>query len=252
VNLVQDEPYLFVSVQRPRGAWHGVECAADDSSNLPRFTNGMDNVAIASPLLIDRISLGGRLSAGCIQRYGKFANGNRMWFGQIGEFIAITDDATQDDIDAILAYLRKKWLNKGAGSATPPACLTGELPSAPSFSSVRLAVAGNAVLEHSAAEQTIGALSLESGAKIVHTPPTAGAALFNVTGTASLAGSLAYEGHPCPEDSARLFSYGTLSLSSPVWTFSGDNVKGGLHAYDAQPAHAYYLSAQTGLTVIFR
>jgi len=252
VNLVLDEPYIFIAVQRPRACWHGVECAADDSADIPRFIHGLGNASTACPLLINRISIGGRLSAGNLQWYGNANGSNRMWFGKIGEFIAFDSDLAQEDINATLAYLRKKWLNKGSGSTTPPACLTGVRPAAPSFSSVALTVGTGAVLEHSAAEQTVGSLSLESGAKIVHTPPTAAAAIFNVTGEASLAGALAYEGHPCPEDPMRLFSYGTLSLAAPVWTFSGENAKSTLHAYDMPNSHSYYLSGLSGMMVIFR
>jgi hypothetical protein len=93
-----------------------------------------------------------------------------MWFGRMGEFIMFDSDLAQQDQDLLLSYLRKKWLNKGDGSTTPPACLAGVTPSAPALAAAALSVKGGAMLEHAAPTQTLGALDLEDGATLAQKP----------------------------------------------------------------------------------
>lgn len=249
-NLVQNEPYLFVALQRAGGGYYGLECAADNSTSLPgnRFQHG--GSFSVPPLAVDIVLLGGRLgSYGRALWTAKDNTANRMWFGRMGEFIMFDSDLAQQDQDLLLSYLRKKWLNKGDGSTTPPACLAGVTPSAPALAAAALSVKGGAMLEHAAPTQTLGALDLEDGATLAQKPGAA-SPLFTVLGAATLSGALTLDVDPEPTESMRLFTYETL-LDSSSWTITGGN-SGVLSVGSRPETSAYWLKVTSGTMVIVR
>lgn len=247
-NLAQNEPYLFAALQRAGGGYFGLECAADDSTALPanRFMHG--GSFACPPLSVDIVQLGGRLgSSGRALWTAEGHWANRMWFGRMGEFIAFDKDLTQEDQDVLLSYLRKKWLGKGNGSTTPPACLTGVTPSAPALTTASLLVKGGATLEHAASTQTLGALTLEDGATLAMKAGSA-SPLFTVSGATTLSGALTLDVSPEPTETMRLFTYETL-LDSSAWTITGGNA--GILSVGSRPGtNAYWLKVASGTMIM--
>lgn len=247
-NLAQNEPYLFAALQRAGGGYFGLECAADNSTALPanRFMHG--GSFACPPLSVDIVQLGGRLgSSGRALWTAEGNSANRMWFGRMGEFIAFDKDLTQEDQDVLLSYLRKKWLGKGNGSTTPPACLTGVTPSAPALTTASLLVKGGATLEHAASTQTLGALTLEDGATLAMKAGSA-SPLFTVSGATTLSGALTLDVSPEPTETMRLFTYETL-LDSSAWTITGGNA--GILSVGSRPGtNAYWLKVASGTMIM--
>ena len=130
-----------------------------NTASLTVFPRKADNSQNNEPFAIDLVQIGGRLMAnGQAQWYGEEKTSNRMWYGDIGELIITTMPLGDYQEAELLAYLRKKWLNKGSGTATPPAWLTG-LPATPAMDAdTALAMADGTSLRHEAATQTLGAL----------------------------------------------------------------------------------------------
>ena len=113
----------------------------------------------SEPLAIDLVQIGGRLMQnGQAQWYGEEKVNNRMWYGDIAEMIITTMPLGQGQEDQLLAYLRKKWLNKGSGSTTPPAWLSGMPATAATDADTALVMANGTSLRHEAATQSLGAL----------------------------------------------------------------------------------------------
>lgn len=137
------------------------EKTATDSTKVPRVSNAgtVRNIEAAN---IDRVILGGRAASGARVHYkGTDSTSNRCWYGDLAEFIVTTEPLSPEEEAELYAYLRKKWMNKGSGSATPPAWLSG-VPAAPAFGeTTSVAMADGTSLRHEAASVTLGALETQ-------------------------------------------------------------------------------------------
>ncbi len=132
------------------------ERAADDTNNVATFRLWPTT---ASSNIIDRLVLGGRAGpGGQVQWSGRGSGSNRMWFGQIGEFIVFREQLTYSEECALVAYLRKKWLGKGDGTDVPPAFLSGRYDEA-NFGSAGLAMANGTRLVHAQTTRSIASLA---------------------------------------------------------------------------------------------
>ena len=154
---------IFYLFNASNGCYVLVETETTSTTAVPAKTKNDLN---CEPLAIDLVQIGGRLMAngqplmanGQPQWYGEEKTSNRMWYGDIAEMIVTTMPLGHHQENELLAYLRKKWLNKGSGSTTPPAWLTG-MPATPATDAdTALVMADGTSLRHEAATQTLGAL----------------------------------------------------------------------------------------------
>ena len=147
---------IFYLFNASNGCYVLVETETTSTTAVPAKTKNDLN---CEPLAIDLVQIGGRLMAnGQPQWYGEEKTSNRMWYGDIAEMIVTTMPLGHHQENELLAYLRKKWLNKGSGSTTPPAWLTG-MPATPATDAdTALVMANGTSLKHEAATQTLGTL----------------------------------------------------------------------------------------------
>ena len=210
--------YLFNS---SNGCYVLVETASTSTTAVPCKTRTDLN---CEPLAIDLVQIGGRLMAkGQAQWYGDEQFANRMWYGDIGEMIVTTMPLGHHQENELLAYLRKKWLNKGSGSTTPPAWLTG-MPATPATDAdTALVMADGTSLAHEAATKTLGALVTDG--TVDWTRIWGGAtpfALFNVDGDVSL-GTVRFAPEPKPIQEKVLDWTGDL-VNRATWKLLGEDV----------------------------
>ncbi len=176
------------------------------------------------PLSVDWVQLGGRIAEGgaaymsAVMTDGRIDGGNRMWCGDVGEFLVFDRQLSPSDENLLAKYLAKKWFNSGDGSAVPPAFLTGR-PSAPSFrSGTALTMADGTVLASAAGPVALGSLSFGGDATLVR----AGGAdmkFADVTGALTFGGSASLSYSLWPTNTVQLFTYGSLTGPS-AWTLN--------------------------------
>ena len=147
---------------------------------------------------------------------------NRFGYCDIAEMIATTMPLGEHQEAELLDYLRKKWMNKGTGSATPPAWLSGIPATSATDADTALAMADGTSLRHEASTQTLGALVTEG--TVDWTRVWGGAtpfALFSVDGDVSL-GTVNLTPQPKPTEGKVLDWTGDL-LNAATWRLLGDD-----------------------------
>ncbi len=176
---------LHVTHQYPVLGICAFERAEDDTNNVAIYrlhTAACSNV-------IDRLALGGRLGGGgAVQWHGLDNGNNRMWHGRIGEFVVFRQQLNHSEECALLAYLRKKWLDKGSGPATPPAFLSGEYGEG-DLSPAGFAMADGTRLVHAQSTRAIASLATEGTVdwtRVWDGASGEGMSLFDVSGDTSL------------------------------------------------------------------
>ena len=217
-----DEPYLFVLHSLTNGYLAAYETNATDVARVPRWAKGQDYHA--EPCDIDLVHLGSRIrEGGKPQWYGKGDSRNRCWFGDIGEFIVTTQPLTEDEEADLFAYLRAKWLNKGEGSATPPAWLAGTPATPVTDAATALALADGTRLEHAAPTLALGALETAGTVDWTRTWSGENAAdfpLFSVAGDAAL-GTVQFAPRPFPKGEAKVLDWTGDLFGTPAWRMDG-------------------------------
>lgn len=242
------EPYLFVLHSLTNAAMAAFEKNATATSAVPRQVG----LGFASePFAIDLLHLGSRVAAGGRpQWWGKGDLKNRCWFGDIAEFIATTEPLTVDEERELFAYLRKKWLDKGDGPATPPEWLVGTSATPVTDADSMLAMADGAALEHAAETLSLGVL--ETAGTVDWTRVWSGGdsadfPLFSVSGDVSL-GAVEFTAAPFPAVEARILDWTGELVSAPTWNLCGDGSDG--FCVGARGRSAWLLRA--GLYIILR
>jgi len=170
-----------------------------------------------APMRVDWVQLGGRLYTGgaAWTSAATINNSNRMWKGEVGEFIVFDRQLSQADEAELIAYLEKKWFNVGSGSATPPMFLTGR--PAPSFrNGTALTVDAGTTLASSGPSVELAALTFGNGATVARRGGDA-LKIADVTGALAFGGSATLETTILPEEVTTLFTYGSLVPPSS-WT----------------------------------
>ncbi|MGN0846806.1 MAG: hypothetical protein ACI4RA_05415, partial [Kiritimatiellia bacterium] len=215
------EAYLLVLHSTSNGCLIAHETAVMDSQDIKRaVANEQDN----EPLQIDIVQLATRTAVnGGPQWWGKGNAANRCWYGKIGEFIVTTEPLDETQETELFAYLRRKWLNKGDGSETPPAWLTG-LPTTPALDAgTDLALADGAALRHAALPVELGRLETTGTVNWTRVwDKVAGAeaaTLFNVAGDVAL-GAVVLDIQPVPAE-AKLVGFTGAELTTATWTVTG-------------------------------
>ena len=170
----------------------------------------------------NRVQLGCRLDGyGQTPLYGVGNSSTRGWYGRIGEFIACTAPLSDEEKSEITGYLRKKWMNKGDGSASAPSVLTGAALVGSLGADTALTLAQGAAVSSGAATQPISSLTAEGAATLARSAVTNAAdyALFSVSGDVTLPSAMTFEGHSLPGDDADILTYGgSLNTTETDWT----------------------------------
>ena len=220
------DAYISVNHMGPDWQLSATELAADDPAAVPWYATW--NCTL-SPLHVNRVQLGASMHKGGVSA------------GEGGYETAL------------LAYLRKKWLDKGTGSTTPPACLTGAGKATMLHDRLSLEVGSAATLRHASAPSAVGTLALR-GADVERAPVTSGGAgfsLFTVTGDVVLDGALSLTADAFPSDDVPLLSYAGTLTDSATWTLTGQGA--GLFTISADTVgKIYWLKYPKGTMVIFR
>lgn len=197
-----ESAYLFAGHCNRYGITLGTELPTDDPEkfNLSTRDNGgvsIDGLATyIHAKQIDTVSLGGRFwsrkGTHPTFRYWKTDDGaNYMWNGEMGEFIVFDQGLTLEDEKELLAYLRKKWFDKGEGAATPPACLTGTAAAPTTDAATTLELKSGSSVVKSVGTLELESLTVGEDVEIVQrglTSDKASAKVFSVDGEVSLAG----------------------------------------------------------------
>lgn len=213
-------PYVFGHWEELNCGLFGFDYALPDGT----LTNDV-HVAYGSntAFLYDLIQLGGRCRDGGVpQWYGTGNTKNRMWRGRIGEFIVFDRSPSRDQVAETVAYLRKKWLGLGTGSATPPAFLTGGETAEPvPGTAAAWDVATGATLACDGAPLALGDVTLADGAALARTD-LADAAAFRLFDATSLAfgGTVSVAAPSFPSGDVTLLTAASVS-GTPTWSLTG-------------------------------
>lgn len=205
---------LHVTHQYPVHGSCAFERAEDDTNNVAIYRL----YPAASSNVIDRLALGGRLGGGgAVQWHGMDNGNNRMWHGRIGEFIVFRQQLNHSEECALLAYLRKKWLDKGTGSETPPAFLSGEYGEG-DLSSAGLAMADGTRLVHAQTTRAVASVATEGTVdwtRVWDGASGEGMSLFDVSGDASLS-AIRLDLRP-GATSGKVFGIAGETIGKPAW-----------------------------------
>ncbi len=211
-----NEAYIVICHATSKGIIYTQVTESDDTINLPICPSYNWNI---EPLNVDLVQIGGRLGPNG-HRYG--AN-NRLWQGQMGEFIVFNQKPTVEQETELINYLRRKWFNKGDGSETPPVCLTGVNVAPVTTDSTALVLNEGATLRHEKGVQSLASLAAANNVTWQRPAATEGDfALFSVVGDISLTGqqTLAYD--VSPKADMTLFTYGGVcDMTGASWILNG-------------------------------
>ena len=240
---------IFYLFSTSNGCYVLVETNATSTTAVPcKPKNDLNS----EPLAIDLVQIGGRLMQnGQAQWYGEEKVNNRMWYGDIAEMIITTMPLGQGQEDQLLAYLRKKWLNKGSGSTTPPAWLSGMPATAATDADTALVMADGTSLQHEGSTKTLGALVTEGTVdwtRVWDGGSAASFALFSVDGDVSL-GTVNLTPEPRPTQAKVLDWTGTL-VSPATWRLQGEQA-GSLGVTLRATEKAYWI-IPVGTLIYFR
>lgn len=231
-DIADGTPYVFALWETSMaGGWAAGKACGVDAANA---TNGVDSIAevqggTGPAMQYDIVQMGGRLCAGGAPQWNAVGNQwNRMWNGRIGEMIVFDRQPSRDQVAATLAYLRKKWLGAGEGSATPPAFLTGgtktddEADGAPAAWNV----SSGATLATARPAQTLGPVALADGAALAR-ENAATAETFRLFDTPSISfgGAVTLTAPAFPLGDATILTADSAT-GSPAWTLVGEKAAG--------------------------
>ena len=208
---------LFVSRQYGKGAMFAFERAGDAESKVKAWGQ-----TATTDVAIDRVGIGGRCKGDRLLWGAKDNESNRMWFGLIGEMIVFRNPLGYDEERELLGYLRKKWFNKGEGSATPPAFLSGDF-GAPSFGESGLVLRKGTAVASDGPTVALASLLAEDDVAWARKagPEPAGFAIFDVAGALTVGMGQSLYVPTAPKGSALLIG-GDVTGELAPWTVTGE------------------------------
>lgn len=139
---------------------------------------------------VDAVLLGGRFTKNANAAYldPGSADANRLWRGYVGEFIVFDDPLSTEEEDALLSYLKKKWMNKGNGLEMPPSFLSGNWGE-PVLDDGALVLGDETIVRHSTASLPVRELSVgENVSWMRQLEEGHSSEMFSVLGNMSFAG----------------------------------------------------------------
>ncbi len=214
-----DMPHLLIQRSMKLNTWFGIESAT--KRHAWSFKNPANGKFDFNFVLVGGRSDGG--NGGRAQWSATNNTNNRMWSGHLGEFILFYQPLPYAEEKALLAYLRKKWLNVGTASSEPPAVLSGNYGPA-AVDNLGLSMDEGTTLVSSAPSFALS--SIESGANVTWVRDWRGAlegfAFGDVAGTMSFGPAQTLQVVTAPEKTAKLFG-GSHQASLENWTIVGDD-----------------------------
>ncbi len=168
---------------------------------------------IMTPFNINLVQLGGGIADNGATACSGNSYHTRMWFGQMGEFIAFDKELSREEETELIAYLRKKWFGKGDGSETPPAFLSGETLNPSFVATANVKLGEGTTLESNISKQSIASLEVENDVQWVRAAPSAepsGFGFFSVAGNAVINGNQSLEFSPEPGTTVDLITANAL------------------------------------------
>ena len=240
---------IYYFFNTTNGYLYAIETNATPVTAIPRKTKYDEK---CEPFQIDILQLGGRLmNYGQPQWNSVGSDRNRFGFCDIAEMVATTVALGEHQEAELLAYLRKKWMNKGSGTATPPAWLTG-LPATPVMDAdTALAMANGTSLRHEAAMQTLGALETVGAVdwtRVWDGVTASSFQLFSVAGDVSL-GTVRLTPEPKPTEAKILGWTGDL-VNGATWQLMGDDASSS--GINLRATEKEYWIIPVGTLIIFR
>ena len=240
---------IYYFFNTTNGYLYAVETNATSVTAIPRKAKNDEK---CEPFQIDILQLGGRLmNYGEPQWYNDGNTRNRFGFCDIAEMIATTMPLGEHQEAELLDYLRKKWMNKGSGSATPPAWLSG-IPATPATDAdTALVMADGTSLQHEAATQTLGALETEGTVdwtRVWDGITASSFPLFAVDGEVSL-GTVNLAPEPKPSEAKVLDWTGDL-LNAATWRLQCEQA--GALGVTLRAAEKSYWIIPVGTLIMFR
>ncbi len=230
-DVADGTPYVFALWETSMAA--GASAGKAAGVDVANATNGVDSAAAlqggtGAVMKYDIVQLGGRLCAGGAPQWNAVGNQwNRMWDGRIGEVIVFDRQPSRDQVAETLAYLRRKWLGAGEGSATPPAFLTGGAETVDENAEpAAWSVSAGAALATALPAQTLGPVALADGAVLARENVAAADAFrFFDTPSISFGGAVTLTAPAFPMGDATVLTAGSAT-GSPVWTLVGEKAAG--------------------------
>ena len=248
-------PSIMTVHSTTNGYFVSVEKGDANTNSVSRTVN--DATLNMEPLSIDFIQLGGRLQSKARPQYhGPVGtSANRMWFGDLAEMIVVTHPLTVNEEIDLYEYLRKKWFNKGGGSATPPTWLSGTAATPQFGERTTLAMADGTNLRHEAREVTLGALETAGTVDWVRVwdgDNAAAFSLFDVSGDVSLGNVNLLADPVVRKAGVKVLGYGGSTLTTPTWqVFRPDGkLRQGSSVTDRD--NGYWLWGQVGSLFLVR
>ncbi len=215
-----DVPHLLIQRSMKLNTWFGMESAT--KRQAWSFKNPANGKFDFNFVLVGGRSYGE--DGGRAQWSSTNNSNNRMWCGHLGEFILFYQPLPYAEEKALLAYLRKKWLNVGTASSEPPAVLSGNYGSA-ALDNMGLAMGEGTTLVSSAPSFALS--SIASGANVTWVRDWKGAlegfAFGDVTGAMSFGPAQTLQIVTAPEKTTKLFG-GSHQASLANWTIEGDQI----------------------------
>ena len=240
---------IYYFFNTTNGYLFAVETNATSVTAIPRKAKTDEK---CEPFQIDILQLGGRLmNYGEPQWYNDGNTRNRFGYCDIAEMIATTMPLGEHQEVELLDYLRKKWMDKGSGSATPPAWLSG-IPATPATDAdTALVMANGTSLQHEAATQTLGALETVGTVdwtRVWDGVTASSFPLFAVNGDVSL-GTVNLTPQPKPTEGKVLDWTGDL-LNAATWRLLGDDASSS--GVTLRTAEKSYWIIPVGTLIMFR
>lgn len=248
-------PAIMTIHSTTNGYFVSVEKGDANTNSVSRTVN--DSTLNMEPFSIDFIQLGGRLQSKARPQYhGPVGtSANRMWFGDLAELVVVTHPLTVNEEIDLYEYLRKKWFNKGGGSATPPTWLSGTAATPTFGDKTTLAMADGTALRHEAGEVKLGALETTGTVdwvRVWNGDNTAAFSLFDVSGDVSLGNVNLVTDPVVRKAGVKVLGYGGSTLTTPTWqVFRPDGkLRQGSSVTDRD--NGYWLWGQVGSLFLVR
>ena len=189
---------------------------ATNATAVGKMTRVAKNDVNFGAFNIDLVNLGSRLNRKNDTLPGLPKNG---WTGEIGEFIVTTTLLSEDEEIDLLGYLRKKWLNKGDGSAEPPTWLVGNEGKPVTSTTTVLELADGAAVQV-ATEGPVQLGGLKTEGTTYWSRLWAGAPsifqMFAVDGDVSLE-NVCLSAEPSPEPKTKILDWTGTRTGSGTW-----------------------------------
>ena len=225
--IPSDQAFLFTAYLCGYHQYYNFESSSSDAESGVVASKTFDSDDMW-PTDINCVQLGCRLDGyGKAPLYGPGDSKSRAWYGRIGEVIVCTATLSDEQKQDILAYLRKKWMNKGIASGVQPPVLTGIALAGTLGADTSLNLAAGASIASGTVAQPIASLTVGESATLVRSGVTDPVSypMFTVGGIVSLPESMTFHAESLPSEDANILTLGTMADTiGTEWKVVSDKV----------------------------